>query len=139
MKFVQRKLGSDDADYELIFGVLWFPLFAALVYLLARFHPFPIHCVLYRATGIPCPTCGSYRAAELLSVGDIAGAFAAQPLATALVLAACACALYSWVVVLGRMPRLRIVQVTRRERVMALIVAVLLVAANWAYLLLKYS
>ena len=39
-------------------------------------------CVFRAATGIPCLTCGATRAAAHLAVGDIAGAFAMNPLAT---------------------------------------------------------
>ena len=40
-------------------------------------------CLFRAATGIPCLTCGATRAAALLATGDLSGAFAMNPLATA--------------------------------------------------------
>ena len=41
-----------------------------------------IVCVFRAATGIPCLTCGATRALARMAVGDLAGAFAMNPLAT---------------------------------------------------------
>jgi hypothetical protein len=40
-------------------------------------------CAFHRLTGIPCPTCGTTRAAVAFFHGDVLGAFAANPLAAA--------------------------------------------------------
>lgn len=43
--------------------------------------------------------------------------------------------LYSAVVVIGRLPRVRIASITRGEAHMIRVLAVLLISANWLYLL----
>jgi hypothetical protein len=50
----------------------WVPLFA-------RFAP---ACPFHAWTGLPCPGCGTTRAVTALAGGDLAGAFAWNPLAT---------------------------------------------------------
>jgi hypothetical protein len=44
--------------------------------------PFFRPCVFRSLTGIPCPTCGTTRAATAFLDGDLITAFAANPLAT---------------------------------------------------------
>ena len=43
--------------------------------------PFTV-CLFKAITGLPCPTCGSTRAAGCLARGDVAGALAMNPLTT---------------------------------------------------------
>ncbi|MEA1928206.1 MAG: hypothetical protein U9N73_08350, partial [Candidatus Auribacterota bacterium] len=64
MKLVWRKLRPGDQDYELIFGLLFFPLLFLTAFLLSRLPAgsLPV-CRFREAYGIPCPTCGVFRAA----------------------------------------------------------------------------
>ena len=58
----------------------------ALSFLAARLLPLlsvPYVCPFRALTGIPCPTCGTTHAAVALLRGDVGGALAANPLATA--------------------------------------------------------
>ena len=90
-------------------------------------------CLFHRLTGLPCLTCGSTRAAAALASGDVAGAFARQPLAVAV--AAClvaASALYSAFLVLGR--RVVAVRLEPVERRLACLAIVALALLNWLYL-----
>ncbi|PYQ15275.1 MAG: DUF2752 domain-containing protein, partial [Acidobacteria bacterium] len=48
--------------------------------------PFTV-CYLKALSGLPCPTCGSTRAAGCLAHGDLLGAFGMNPLATVVLLA----------------------------------------------------
>jgi hypothetical protein len=65
--------------YWFAFGFL--ALAAGLLYCFnpAEVHFFP-KCALYSLTGLYCPGCGTTRAIHYLLHGDIAGAFAMNPL-----------------------------------------------------------
>jgi hypothetical protein len=94
----------------------------------------PIAVCTFRAvTGLPCLTCGATRAAARLAFGDVAGAFAMNPLATAGALA-----LVPWGIAdLALMTRGRalVVEVARPAAAWALRgLAVAAVVVNWAYL-----
>lgn len=122
-------------DHELMWGSLL--LIAALLGAawLSLGLPTPL-CPLHALSGIPCPTCGTTRAASALLHGDISRALAWNPL-TALALAFAALyVLYAAAVVIGKLPRLRW-EVSCAESRWIRIFAILLIAANWAYLLLR--
>jgi hypothetical protein len=90
-------------------------------------------CYVKALTGLPCPTCGSTRAAGRLFELDLAGAFAMNPLATL-----AACAIVAWaasdVVMLPRRRALGI-EVAPRTATALRIGVVAAVLLNWAYLL----
>ena len=109
MKLVLRKPHDLETDYEFIFGFLFIPLFGAVYFLILRLSScIPVFCVFHRLTGIPCPACGSFRCAEQLMAGHLWNAFLVQPLVMLVILVCVAFALYSWVVVILRLPRLRV-------------------------------
>lgn len=64
-------------------------------------------CPLHAFTGVPCPGCGTTRAAEALIGGDWAAAFLLNPLACALLAAVVIFDLYALVVLVGQWPRWR--------------------------------
>jgi hypothetical protein len=90
-------------------------------------------CVFKGLTGIPCFTCGSTRAAAHLAALDFAGAFAVNPLATAL-----AVALALWglaeLLLLPRKLALRL-EVAPVLHPWLRWTAVVLGVANWLYLI----
>jgi hypothetical protein len=94
--------------------------------------PFTV-CYLKAFTGIPCPTCGSTRAVGCLAHGDLPGAFAMNPLATAALLA-----LLPWAMadlaLLTRGRALGLSVSPGAGRVLRLVVVVTILA-NWAYLI----
>lgn len=94
------------------------PLFAGLL------PPCPLHVM----TGLPCPTCGTTRAALHLAHGDVLAALAVNPLAAGgLTLGVLGGLLApAWVAVRGPLPR-----VTPERRWRWLVAAVL--AGNWIY------
>lgn len=98
--------------------------------------PTPL-CPLHALTEIPCPTCGSTRAASALLLGDLNTALIRNPLMTAALLAAVLYLLYAAVVVIGRLPRVRIESLSPTEARMIRVLAILLIAANWGYLILR--
>ena len=94
--------------------------------------PFTV-CYLKAFTGIPCPTCGSTRAVGCLAHGDLTGAFAMNPLATAALLALVPWALADLALLTrGRALDLSVSPVVGRALRLAVVVTVL---ANWAYLI----
>jgi len=90
-------------------------------------------CYVKALSGLPCPTCGSTRAAGRLFAFDPAGAFAMNPLATLAALALVLWALGD----LALVPRGRVlgVEVSPRAATLLRVALVAAVAGNWAYLL----
>ena len=92
-------------------------------------------CPLRRFFSIPCPTCGATRAVVEMAKCNVSGAFAIQPLVSALVLVVLPLAALSAAVV-GRKRVLE--SVGRFARTPAVWVVLLLaVAANWVYVILR--
>lgn len=136
MKLQLRSRQRGDVDWELIAGVLYVPflLIAAAGVTVLPASLVPV-CRLRQTTGVPCPTCGAFRSCRLLLKGDITGALAMQPLVVGLILVGAVVALYSLVVVVGRMPRLRLVNVSVRETWCIALGIAAVCLANWVYLL----
>jgi hypothetical protein len=95
--------------------------------------PRPV-CTFRIVTGIPCPTCGSTRLAEKLFAGDLWGALAASPLVAAALTAVALWGLWSTIAWLAGWPPRRVI-LEARERLALRILAVLVLAAGWAYLI----
>jgi hypothetical protein len=89
-------------------------------------------CVFHSLTGIPCPTCGTTRTAVAMLHGDLAAAFAANPLAAAagLLFVAGGWLAAIWAVAGWPAPVIPS-QLSARARIAAVAVA----AANWLYLI----
>lgn len=94
----------------------------------------PVVCPFRAVTGLPCPTCGTLRAASHLLRGEFAAAFEANPL-TSVVMAVVAPILLAlwmgnaaggWAVRIHARPR---------ERAAAWAIAAVVLASNWAYVL----
>ena len=96
--------------------------------------PTPL-CPLHALAGIPCPTCGSTRAASALVHGDLAAALAWNPIMTLVMIGAALYVLYAAVVVIRNLPRLRWTTMTQSEFRWIRISVILLLAANWGYLI----
>lgn len=138
MRLVIRKLKPGETDWELTVGALFLPLFLLAASLLARFAGHvPVFCVLYRTTGIPCPACGSLRSLQHLLAGEFPAAWRLNPLAVALVAGGIVFAVYSWIVVAVRLPRLRLEGTSRTTRWLVTALVIATVAANWLYLLTR--
>jgi hypothetical protein len=75
------------------------------------------------------------RATAALTHGDLVGALGWNPLMTLVMIGAALYVLYAAVVVIGKLPRLRWTSPTRSESRWIRITVILLIAANWAYLI----
>ena len=134
MRIICRPLINGESDPELLWGSLLLvtALLGALWISLGL--PTPL-CALHALSGIPCPTCGTTRAAGALLHGEIKTAFVLNPLMTAALLGAGLYVCYAAVVVIGRLPRLRLEALTKTEANLVRIAAIGLLAANWLYLI----
>ena len=137
MNWKLKKLLPLDNNYELIFGILVLPITAifymAISYLPAKLIPI---CRFHATTDLPCPTCGATRAMHLLSTGKIIQAWIMQPLLITLAIFAAIYSLYSFIVVLGKLPRIRLSNITARNRNHIIIICATLIILNWIYLAL---
>ena len=124
---VDRRLALVLAGGALSAGALapWAPL-------LARFAP---ACVFHAWTGLPCPACGTTRAALALARLDVAAALAWNPLATLALGGGFVGALLAapWIAAGGPVPRLAAVDGSPWLRAGALAALV----AQWAWLVAR--
>ena len=137
MNWQLKKLLPLENNYELIFGVLVIPI-ATIFYMAISYLPsslIPI-CRFHATTGLPCPTCGATRAIHLLSTGKVIQAWIMQPLLITIAIFAIIYTLYAFIVVLGKLPRIRLVNVTTKNRNHILIACTALIILNWIYLAL---
>jgi hypothetical protein len=76
----------------------WLPLLASMA----------PRCVLHQLTGIPCPTCGTTRAALALARGDLVAALMLNPLVSLVLVVGLVGGLLAppWVAARGPLPRL---------------------------------
>jgi len=96
--------------------------------------PTPI-CLFHKITGLPCVTCGGTRCMRGLINGDFAAAFLWNPLIFLVAIGCVVFALYAAVVVIFRLPRLRLVEISKRQAWLIRGGLIFLLAANWAYLI----
>jgi hypothetical protein len=134
MRLLWRRRSANEPDHELI----WFAVSAASIAggaaWLAMALPWP-RCPFFAVTGFPCVTCGATRSAIAFLHGDFLSALRWNPLVFVASWALIAFDLYAAIVLIGRMPRLRIVDWTITEKNAMRIMAVSLLALNWIYLL----
>ena len=128
-----RAAGPDDRSLALLLalGALSAVAIAPFLPWLAPLAP---PCPFHAITGVPCPGCGSTRAALALARGDVFAAFGWNPLAAfAMVAGGAACLLAPLWVHSGRpLPMLAPVLPARARTAL---VAVL--ASNWAWLVMR--
>ena len=91
-------------------------------------------CMFRNATGLPCPACGSTRAALAVAGGRLLDAAALNPLVTmAAVLGA------AWLVMRVGFARQLKINFSSRAAVPVWAVLAALLAANWIYVLSRYG
>lgn len=95
-----------------------------------------IPCPFKSVTSIPCPGCGGMRAAGSLFHGDIAGAIATNPLSVLVIVFIAVSAVWLAIdIIRGRDSYWQIFSV-RWSRT-AIVVAIALILANWAWNIFK--
>jgi len=138
MRLLWRNRSVNKPDHELIWLAVSVASIAGGAAWLAMGLPWP-RCPFLATTGLPCVTCGATRSAIAFLHGDFSSAWRWNPLAFVAFCALIAFDLYAVIVLLGRMPRLRIVDWTITEKNVARIMVISLVALNWIYLLLHHD
>jgi hypothetical protein len=133
-----RKPFRSETDYELIW-LLVFGSAAAFACIWIRLGLFVPPCRFHAITGLPCLTCGGTRAVRSLLEGRIVNAIEWNPLALAAVLGLAAFLVYAFVVVVFRLPRLRVGALTRPAATFLRVALVVAIAANWIYLVYRFS
>ena len=139
MRIKLVRLGKGQFDLELFLAALGLAAVAGMAFLhwVPRERiPLP-RCTFRVVTGQPCLTCGGTRAATALSRFDFRKAFASNPL-VALGLALSG-PLVLWGAAAWRwnLPRPRLEFKSRLERRIFIVTVLLVVAANWAYLIVE--
>ena len=134
MRLVWRKLAPGEFNYELVWlavsvaaavsGAIWLRLGL----------PMP-HCPFLAITGYPCLTCGATRCSIALLNANLATAWHWNPLAFVALCGLALYDLYAAIVLLGGLPRARLVDWTAMEKNAARIGVVALIVVNWVYLL----
>ena len=125
--------GADDRGLALVLALGALSA-AALAPFLPWLAPLVPGCPFHALTGVPCPGCGTTRAALALARGDVPAAFGWNPLAAAAFLfGGAACLLAPWWVVAGR-PLPSLARVLSWRARIALVAAL---AANWAWLIAR--
>jgi hypothetical protein len=134
MRLLWRRRSANGPDHELIWLAVSAASIAGGAAWLALTLPWP-RCPFFAITGLPCVTCGATRSAIAFLHGDFLSAWRWNPLAFVAFCALIAFNLYAAIVLVGRTPRLRIVDWTITEKNAARIVVISLLALNWIYLL----
>jgi len=134
MRLLSRRRSGNEPDHELIWLAVSVTSIMGGAAWLAMALPWP-RCPFLALTGLPCVTCGATRSTIAFLHGDFLSALRWNPLAFVAFCALIAFDLYAATVLLGRTPRLRIVDWTVTEKNAARIAVISLLALNWIYLL----
>ena len=134
MRLISRRLSPGEFDHELVWlAVSTVAVAAGMGWLWLGLGWPP--CPLLAMTGYPCLTCGATRCAIAFGHGHFFQAWLWNPLALAGLCGVVLFDLYAAVVLVARLPRLRLTNWTRAEKKGVRIAVILLIAVNWAYLL----
>ena len=119
--------------WPLALGIVWTALVGVFVLLKPAGSDATL-CVFRNLTGLPCPTCGSSRAALAVVQGRLLEAIVLNPLVT--VAGALAIA---WLAVRVGFGRRIEIDLTPRQRMLAWVVIGALLGANWVYVILGHT
>ena len=137
MRLVWRRR-AHELDHELIWLAVSVATMAGGAAWIAMTLPWP-RCAFFAVTGWPCVTCGATRSSIAFVQGDFLSALRWNPLAAVALAGLVAFDLYAAIVLVGRMPRLRIVDWTVTEKYVVRIAVLGLLALNWIYLLAHHD
>ena len=134
MRFSQHQLSPGEIDHELVWLSVSLGSLAFAAVWFAMHLPWP-HCFFLTITGHPCLTCGATRAAFAFFHLDFWSAWKWNPLVFIILCSISIFDAYAFAVLIGRLPRLRLTRLDPREKIVVRIAIVLLLLANWIYLL----
>ena len=134
MQLSRRRLARNEIDHEL----LWLTVSLSSLGLAAGWFtlglPWP-RCLFHDLTGFPCVTCGMTRSAIAFFRGHLLIALGWNPL---VFVALCGLSIfdaYAFSVVVTRAPRLRVVQLGKRDKDILRFGLIGALALNWIYVL----
>lgn len=133
MRFGWRRLHPGETNHELIWLLVGLTSSLVGIVWLAWSLPVPL-CGLKQFTGIPCPGCGATRCCRALFHGDLPRALAMNPLVFAAAAFYLLYMVYSAIIIIFRLPRLRVVSITPRWARGLRIGAIVIILANWLWL-----
>jgi uncharacterized protein DUF2752 len=132
MRIIFKKRNPGHIEFGIIYGGI--ALLALLAARLDRALSMAPTCVFKGISGIPCPTCGSTRSLVHLSHGDIASAMTMNPIVTLIVLFAILFFFYALITLMFNFRRIGFL-LTEREKNTVRITAVVLLLAQWGWLI----
>lgn len=134
MRLVWRRIPPEEVNHELV----WLAVsVAALItggFWLGLGLPW-VRCPFLAVTGYPCLTCGATRCALAFLLGNLSLAWSWNPLAFVALCGVMLFDLYAIIVLVARLPRLRVIDWTRVEKNAVRVAVIALIAINWAYLI----
>lgn len=134
MRLAWRRRLAHEGDPELIWLAVSGAALAGAAGWFALALPWP-KCPFLAVTGWPCLTCGATRSAIAFLHGNFVAAAGWNPLAFAALSGLVTFDLYAAMVLVGRRPRLRIVDWSVTDKNVVRIAVICLLALNWIYLL----
>jgi hypothetical protein len=137
MRVIARPLAPGEIDHELVILIGSVAGFALAAVWFALRLPWPI-CYFHALTGLPCLTCGATRSAIACVHSQFLTAFSWNPLAVIVYGGLVLFDLYALVVVTTRARRLRAYFGLGEKRIVRAL-AIILLLANWSYLLAHAS
>jgi hypothetical protein len=138
MRLVWRRIPPEEFNHELVWLAVSVAALVTGAFWLGLGLPWP-HCPFLAVTGYPCLTCGATRCAISFLHGNLFLAWTWNPLAF---VALCGVALfdfYALIVLLARLPRLRVIDWTRAQKNALRIAVIALIVVNWVYLIVHRS
>lgn len=129
-----RTLQPGELNHELIWLAVSLGALAFAAAWLSLGLPWP-GCVFHTLTRHPCLTCGMTRSSIRFFHGDFIGALRWNPLVFVALCGVMIFNLYAFAVLVFRAPRLRLTELGRAEKTFVRVLAVVLLLANWIYLL----
>ena len=138
MRLVSRPLAPNEFDHELV----WLAVSVAAVAAGGGWLWIGLRwpgCPFLALTGYPCLTCGATRCALAFGHGHFFQAWHWNPLAFVALCGVVVFDVYAAIVLLARLPRLRLTNWTLSERNAVRVIVVILIAVNWIYLLAHRS
>jgi hypothetical protein len=133
-----RRLRDGETDGELL-ALLVLGGAAALGIAWLEFHRPTPQCLFHTLTGLPCLTCGGTRCLRNLLAGHVATALAWNPLVFLGAVSAALFATYAALVIVFRIPRIRLGPLHPRLAFALRLAAVAALASNWIYLIFRFS
>jgi hypothetical protein len=132
MQVIFNKRHPGQTEFGIIYGSIAFlALLAARLGLIASMAP---SCAFKGLLGVPCPTCGSTRAVVHLSHGEIASALTMNPVITFVIVFSVLFFFYSLIALMFDLRKIGFIM-TEREKNTVRITAMLLLLAQWGWLI----